>query len=142
LSDYCITKNTMFEEGGRFAAFRAAVLLQPPTSGPAAGFCPWLGQQMTLFRHEVVSVALADGQTGRWEPQEQPITPRPPVYFRVSALLAFRSFLLLLLLHSCHPGIALRPSNHRALPAFPLPPLRPPFFINSAIAIAIAIALF
>jgi len=54
----------MFEEGGRFAAFRAAVLLQPPTSGPAAGFCPWLGQQMTLFRHEVASVALADGQMG------------------------------------------------------------------------------
>jgi hypothetical protein len=100
---------------------------------------------MTLFRHEVASVALADGQTGRWEPQEQPITPRPPVYFRVSALLAFRSFPFSspsFFFCSTPATLALRPSNHRALPAFPSPPLRPPFFINSAITIAIAIALF
>lgn len=72
-----VTKNTKREEKGRFAAFRAAAASH--LCGPAAGFCPWLGRQMTLFRHGLAGVALADGPTG---PQEQRITRRPLVYFQ------------------------------------------------------------
>jgi hypothetical protein len=71
-----------YEEGGKrtvcsVTAFRAAAASH--LCGPAAGFCPWLGRQMTLFRHGLAGVALADGPTG---PQEQRITRRPLVYFQ------------------------------------------------------------
>jgi hypothetical protein len=74
-----ITKNTRREE--RF------VQLQPRTCGPAAGFCPWLGQQMTRVCRRCPGRRADEQREGSLRNSES--RPGHQSIFRVSALLAF-----------------------------------------------------
>jgi hypothetical protein len=101
-----ITKNTRREE--RF------VQLQPRTCGPAAGFCPWLGQQMTRVCRRCPGRRADEQRGASGTANHGQATNLFSGLARFWLFRSFHSLPLLLLLHSCHPGFASFQSSRSA----------------------------